>query len=200
MFVGNHSEKEGGAIHACAHNCDLKLINCTFAANTARLLCGGICNGGEGKTTLTNCIVWANADRAGTGETSQLKFKYLIASHACVQGVSEPPKGLGMFGEDPLFAQLPDDGGDGWGDNPKTPDIDEGANDYFGDLRLTAGSACIDAGTEEPPQLAGPIDLDANNRIIGPRIDVGALEFQADKCAGTYRGPLSRQCFLDLIQ
>ncbi len=41
---------------------------------------------------------------------------------------------------------MPDDGGDGWGDKSNTQEIDEGANDDYGDLRLQSGTPCIDAG------------------------------------------------------
>lgn len=47
---------------------------------------------------------------------------------------------------DPLFVRLPDDGGNGWGDKSNTQEIDEGANNDYGDLRLQSGSLCIDAG------------------------------------------------------
>jgi len=181
IFVGNACGKEGGTIYGCKHTCNPVLINCTLTANTAKYLAGGIFIAEEGKTVLTNCIVWGNTDRQGAGEKSQLKFKYIIASNTCIQGLTDASRGLEIFGDDPLFVQPPDDGGDGWGDDPGTPDVDEGENDNYGDLRLSEFSPCINAGTEEPPLFAGHPDLDGGSRIVGGRIDIGALEFQTNQ-------------------
>lgn len=124
--------------------------------------------------------------------------------------------GTGNIDANPLFVRSPDDGGDGWGDDPSTPDVDEGANDDFGDLRLRPGSPCIDAGsnmlvpadildldrdgdTTEPT----PLDLDSLPRFaddlglvdIGdagqtglPVVDMGAYEFPGQTCFGDLTG------------
>ena len=49
---------------------------------------------------------------------------------------------------DPRFVRNPSDGGDGWGDNPDTSDVDESANDDFGDLSLRPDSQAVDAGDD----------------------------------------------------
>ena len=54
--------------------------------------------------------------------------------------------GGGNIDSDPMFVRNPSDGGDGLGDDPSTEEIDESANDDYGDLRLLASSPCIDAG------------------------------------------------------
>ena len=181
LFTGNYAGKDGGAIYGCSHGSDPKLINCTVVGNGAKLFGGGIWNSDKGKVTLTNCILWKNSDRDGQGELSQLKLKYIIASNTCIQGLTDASRGLEIFGDDPLFVQPPDDGGDGWGDNPGTPDVDEGENDNYGDLRLSEFSPCINAGTEEQPLFAGHLDLEGGSRIVGGRIDIGALEFQTNQ-------------------
>ena len=63
------------------------------------------------------------------------------------------------------------------GDDPKTLDVDEGANDDYGDLHLSPDSPCINAG--DPSFIAGPndLDMDGNLRIAGGRIDMGAYEY-----------------------
>ena len=78
------------------------------------------------------------------------------------------------------FTRPPSAGGDGWGDDPTTPDIDEGANDDFGDLSLLPGSPAIDAGNnsnlpidiydldgdgDETDFLIGDLDLAGNSRF-----------------------------------
>ncbi len=176
VFVGNACAKEGGAIGACQHVSNPVLINCTLTANTAKYYGGGLNIPGESKTTLINCIVWGNTDREGTGDHSQLQMRYIIAVNTCIQNLADPTRGTNIFGADPFFVSPPDDGGDGWADNPRTPEIDEGANDFYGDLRLAEGSCCIDAGTEETPELAGYFDIEGNKRVLGPRIHVGAIE------------------------
>jgi len=90
----------------------------------------------------------------------------------------------------PLFVRAPNDGGDGWGDDPETPDIDEASNDDYGDLRLQAGSPCIDTGSAAllPADVADvdgdgdiaealPIDLDFHPRVLCGEVDMGAYEF-----------------------
>lgn len=45
-----------------------------------------------------------------------------------------------------------------------------------GNYRLVLGSPGVDAGTDSPPGGLGPLDLDGDARIQGPRVDVGAYE------------------------
>lgn len=102
----------------------------------------------------------------------------------------------------PQFLRTPDHGGDGWGDDPTTPDLDESANDDYGDLRLVPGSPAIDAGdsTAIPADIFDldsdgdtseplPFDIAGNPRRLddantpdtgvgpAPVVDMGAYEF-----------------------
>jgi hypothetical protein len=151
-------------------------------------------------TRLTNCIFWGNSAPTGPQMYNILvgSLDPAIVTYSVVQ-VGYP--GLGNIVDDPLFVRNPDDGGDGWGDDPATPGVDEGANDDFGDLRLQAGSPCIDAGNNfaVPADTADldddddrieqiPFDLDGRPRFIddpskadsgngtAPIVDMGAYE------------------------
>ena len=105
------------------------------------------------------------------------------------------------------FTIIPTHGGDGFGDDPRTPDFDESVNDDYGDLRLLPGSPAIDAGGnaklprdiydldrdgDRDELLVGFTDLAGNPRFVddpdapnlfdsagltGP-IDLGPYEFQ----------------------
>lgn len=50
--------------------------------------------------------------------------------------------------------------------------VDRNAGDY----RLILASPAVGAGTATPDGGLGPLDLDGNARIIGPRVDLGAYE------------------------
>lgn len=49
-------------------------------------------------------------------------------------------------------------------------------NAALGNYELAAGSAAIDAGDNSPPGGLGPLDLNGNDRVIGPAVDIGAYE------------------------
>jgi predicted outer membrane repeat protein len=190
-IAGNTAGGDGGGIRSS--NSTLLLINCTISANYATGNGGGIwCTGGA---VLTNCVLWGNAPQEAHIESGSSTMTY-----CCVGGGWS---GTGNVDADPLFSRPPSDGGDGWGDAPATQDIDEGANDDFGDLRLTEQSPCIDAGTNGavpademdldddedtseplPFGLAGgarfvddPLVADTG-RGIPPIVDIGAYEYQ----------------------
>ena len=72
-----------------------------------------------------------------------------------------------LVGIDPEFVRDPSDGGDGWGDDPDTVDVDESANDDYGDLRLTPESPAIDAG-DNSLLPADEFDLDGDGDTSEP--------------------------------
>jgi len=210
-FVGNTAFEEGGGLRSYWDDATPTLVNCVFAGNNAKIG-GAVSSEKQGVLTnctvtgnvaeedggglmarwesvvLSNCILWGN--RIGAGDPNlamQVVGENVTLSHCCVQG---GPDAGGNIGADPLFVRVPDDGGDGWGDDPATPDADEGANDDFGQLWLRAESPCVDAGDssalaqdtadlDEDGDTAEPMpfDLDGAKRVVGAAVDIGAYEY-----------------------
>jgi parallel beta-helix repeat protein len=168
-FVGN---SYGGAISLFDKSQAL-VAGCTFSNNVG----GGIGSdpGSNSAATIANCVFWGNAPDQISGPAA-VNFSDIQGGHP----------GAGNIDADPLFVRTPNDGGDGWGDDPSTPGVDEGANDDYGDLRLTAGSPCIDNGDPAfipPPDahldLAGRVRIWDGDADGIRRVDMGAYEFGA---------------------
>ena len=208
-FVGNSVGPTSGHGGGLAIRGSATVRDCTFAGNVSGTG-GGIYIDSDDPVTVANCIMHGNEASAD----AQLGDEYATASvtYSCIESGYA---GQGNIDADPLFTRDPDDGGDGWGDDPNTHDTDEGANDDYGDLHLLAGSPCIDAGddTAVPPDVADldddadrderiPVDLDGNPRFVEDPytpntgvsdpplywrvVDMGACEFQA--CFGDLDG------------
>lgn len=193
LFSGNWADF-GGAV--CNYDSSPSVFDCTLSGNSADS--GAGMYGYNSSPTLANCILWANTDDIGSDEGAQI-YIYTgtpVVTYSCIQGL-DIFAGSGNIGDDPLFVRDPNDGGDGWGDDPCTPGVDEGRNDDYGDLRLSVPvSPCVDSGSDAavPADAADldsdgntaeqtPWDLDGNARIIDgngdstPTVDMGALEF-----------------------
>jgi len=142
--------------------------------------------------SVTNCVVWGN-------EPPQVCFDLDIieVNYSDIEGGWH--EGEGNLNADPLFV------------DPLGPDGLPGTNDD--DLRLRAGSPCIDAGdnTAVPPDLLDldedgdtqepiPFDLDEEGRFFDdpdtqdtghgdpPIVDMGAYEFQGSECPADFDG------------
>ncbi|MBN1591182.1 MAG: hypothetical protein JW888_16840 [Pirellulales bacterium] len=160
VFVGN-SSFEGGGICIWDTSTDM-ISNSTIVGNSADSTVGGLYNNG-GQLTLTNSIVALNADPVGydpdfSGE--------LVAG-----------SGFNLIGDDPGLVRNPDDGGDGWGDDPATPDVDESLNDDYGDVHLQGTSTARNGGDNGLVIDPDGLDRDGRERIIDTTVDMGAYEF-----------------------
>ncbi|MHC4337358.1 MAG: right-handed parallel beta-helix repeat-containing protein, partial [Planctomycetota bacterium] len=200
IFTANSAGDKGGALHDCIaeiSNCVLScnwaagdgggaytghgFTNCTFTGNSAGGDGGGIFMN-EG--AITNCILWGNTDSSGTGESAQIGSEPSYVTFSCIQD-DDPNDANIPFGgtannnidDNPMFVRDPNDGGDGWGDDPCTPDANEGQNDDFGDQHLQNSSPCINTG--DPSFSIGPnaVDIDGEARVMGFIVDMGADEF-----------------------
>ena len=177
-------EGYGGAIY-----CDsglrmtFNVTGSSIIANFAGRRTGGIYNSHHGDTFITNSILWGNSDVGGTNERTQIDGGESQVTFSCIQDfdpnyIHLKPGSFQIIADDPVFVRDPDNAGDGWGDDPETPDIDEGSNDDYGDIHLQPGSPCIDAGAERLWWFKSvDADIDGQERIMGWRTDIGADEF-----------------------
>ena len=206
-FVGNKAGSLGGVICGERNRAfDGNIDSCTFIDNTAP-------NGAIGPVSQYGIMREFNVISNSLFAT-QSRFNQVVDTqrgnhslHVQLPVSNMLSTNYGSFG----FTRLPNHGGDGWGDNPSTPDIDESANDDFGDLTLLPGSPAIDAGSnaaiasdiydidndgDNNEPITGLFDLEGNPRFVdtsgmpniysaagydGP-IDLGAYEFQGQSC------------------
>ncbi|MCA9274325.1 MAG: right-handed parallel beta-helix repeat-containing protein [Phycisphaerales bacterium] len=227
QFYGNYSEVAGGAVATVYRDC--RVTTCIFVGNRSGGYAGvvsasGVIRGSE-PPTVDSCVMYDN--HAPSGVITEAYSRDGIPITNTILAVESPfnliADGTNLYTPLPAsnlvstnpesigFVRLPNDGGDGWGDDLSTPDVDEGANDDFGDLRLLPGSPAIDAGDNSAIPLdqydidndgdvtepiTGPLDLDGNPRFVdapgmpnlypgttvGGPIDLGPYEFQGTSC------------------
>jgi len=163
VFTGNSAHDNGGVLYCEQTNEPPAMLNCTLVGNDAALEGGAIYGEGRTNPNLLNCILWANRDETGGGETSQIFAAAPILRHCCVQNWTGQWGGVGNSGQDPQFVDA-----DGPDNIPGTADDN---------LRLAATSPCYNAGLTE--MLSDPFrtDCDGNPRIMGRLMDIGAYEY-----------------------
>ena len=181
--IGDSPTGNGGAMYNSNSSSRPAVTNCTFSANTADTAGGGIFNN-SAPPVLANCILWGNTADGATDEAAQIDGGTPSVDYCCVQGLSGGLGGDGNIDQDPTFVSV--SGADG------TAGTDDD------NLRLSAGSPCIDAGdnnADTDSETAGtqPLpdtDLDGNARLVddaatadtgngtAPIVDMGAYELQ----------------------
>jgi len=149
IFSGNSASSDGGAIHNYFEG-NPTLINCVISNNSAGRYGGAIHSGYNSRSVLRNCIVWNNT--APTGPQIALHdVSTATISYSDVQGGWS---GEGNIDSNPWFA------------DPTNADY-----------HLSELSPCINAGDPDYAVEPDETDLDGRPRVIGPRIDMGAYEF-----------------------
>ncbi len=151
--ISNNTAYSNGGGIGCSYSSPA-ITNCTISGNIASgLWGGGILNVYSG-TTITNCILWGDSAPMGPEifvldpsepEMSGTKDSLLVVEHSDIEG-GWP--GEGNIDSNPLFV-----GG--------------------GDYHLTAGSPCIDTGTDGGAYT----DKDGEVRPLGAGFDMGADEY-----------------------
>ncbi len=153
LFAVNVATSDGGAIFSDLAS--VQVTNCSLGGNTSGSRGGAIYDYVGVETSVGNSILWGNTDSNGSGEQSQLFINpsnFLQVDHTCVQGWTGAFGGVDNHGEDPLLAEP-----------------------AAGDLHLSTGSPCIDAGDNGLVFIQ--VDLDGNPRIAGGTVDQGCYEF-----------------------
>ncbi|MBN2209794.1 MAG: hypothetical protein JW709_00210, partial [Sedimentisphaerales bacterium] len=193
LFIGNYAKAYGGGFFTSGGTTDMQ--HCNFTANKTLTRGGGIFLMTSGILNMVNTIAWGNT--SPTGADLQKDSGTLTASYS---DFGAAITGEGNLIADPNFAVAPNDGGDGWGDDPTTPAFDESTNDNFGNLHLAAGSPCIDAANSF---YTGSVDLDGNIRAVDNPdtpdtgiglvtfLDMGAYEYGSLPPAGGILGDLN---------
>jgi hypothetical protein len=168
-FVGNRA-RLGGAGFALVLSAPA-WTGCTFTGNAADAGGGAIHALFDTQASVDNSILWGDAPAELAGAAIDVRASCVAGGHA----------GAGNFAADPLFVLAPDAGPDGlWGS----------LDDVDGDLRLAAGSPCVDAGDSALVPAGVDADVDGLARLADdplcpdtgsggpPVVDPGAHERQ----------------------
>ena len=151
-LVGNQAHEGGGAYYS-------DLYNCKLTGNTASY------GGGGYETKLINCTLVGNSAYYAGGAYSGHFTNCIIYYNSTTVGpdygsgnlnyccTTPLPGGVGNFTNAPLFVDT----------------------NNWSNLRLQAGSPCINAGKNT--STFGWPDLDGRPRIVGGTVDLGAYEF-----------------------
>ncbi|UCG50115.1 MAG: right-handed parallel beta-helix repeat-containing protein, partial [Phycisphaerales bacterium] len=155
VLSGNTAQSKGGGLWSRGSR--TRLVNCSFSANLApggkALACDSI--GEPSSVFVANCILWD-----GGGEIRNRDGSTITVTNSNIRGGHV---GEGNIDADPLFEDA-----DG-------PDNTAGTKDD--DLRLSAGSPCINTGDNAVVIVLVSVDLDGSPRVIHDLVDMGAYEF-----------------------
>ncbi|UCC29866.1 MAG: S8 family serine peptidase, partial [Phycisphaerales bacterium] len=167
MFSGNVAV-EGGGIHITLS--EPQVSNCTFSNNIAASSGGGMyCTAAS--PTVTNSVLW---DDSPDGLFNGPDCTPTVSYSDVQGGDGEPWFGTGCIDIDPLFV------------DPDGPDDIPGTDDD--DVRLSAGSPCIDAGDNAFVDACS-LDADGHQRRwddpgtadtgagVAPIVDMGPYEY-----------------------
>jgi hypothetical protein len=143
-FIANRADIIGGGM-VNDNNSNPTLTNVTFSQNQATQG-GGLANLSSSNLLIQNSIFWGNIAPTGPSlhnDASAPTVRYSLVEGGLPPGAADG--GNNLF-DDPRFVRNVNCGTDGCGDQLNTDDVDESANDDYGDLRLLPDSPAIDVG------------------------------------------------------
>ncbi|MHC4864377.1 MAG: S8 family serine peptidase [Planctomycetota bacterium] len=156
---GNTSEpvySGGGGIY-CSQDSNPILTNCTIRGNVTTEHGGGIYCRDHSDPIIINCILWDNSPEQIYVRSGEIPF---VTYYSDVEGGWE---GMGNIDADPVFVDA------------NGPDNIAGTEDD--NLRLSAGSPCIDAGNCNYFMTLPCTDHEGGVRLVADQIDMGCYEF-----------------------
>ncbi len=171
LIIGNHAADRAGGIGLQSASPTIR--NCTLYGNTAVNAGGGVSfNGNCDSPVLFNCILWG--DSASLGPE--------LALYTTEYGSPYPSVAYTDLAGGSAAVYISGSGQVNWGDG--VIDVDPLFVDAAGgDLHLSAGSPCIDAGDPDYASAPHDLDLDGNKRVWDgnadgtARIDMGSYEY-----------------------
>lgn len=148
-IIGNLIEANQARIGAGLQSCNGDILNNTIVANEFSPY-GASLKDCQGR--IANCIIWGYIHQIGRVHLVDCS----VPEFSCIDGWTSG--GLGNISEPPMFV---------------------GGNGNRSNYRLSAGSPCIDTGTEFPLRDWPIRDFDGNARVAGDRVDMGCYEFDS---------------------
>jgi len=156
ILAGNRARSSGGGAD------ESQLYNCILVGNTSY---GG---GGASYSRLYNCTVIGNtATNRGGGVSYSYCFSSILADN-------DAPSGANVYFWSYTNCCLYPATTVGGNSITNEPGFVDGPD---GDYRLSATSACINAGLVMP-WMTDARDFDLNARVVGASVDIGAFEYQ----------------------
>jgi len=182
LFTGNSAVVAGGLMNFFNTT---TIVNCTFSANSATDGGGGMTNNYAPQVFIRNCVLWGNTSPGqelikqqihNFSATVQIRWSDVQALFLQIPGEDppDPAKFPGCLDINPLFT-------DANGADNVNGTLDD-------DLRLAAGSPCLDAGNNSYVPAGALSDAAAAPRFhdvpaapdtgsgSSPLVDMGALE------------------------
>lgn len=187
MIFDNYSNDDGGGIFAWAGSSPT-IVSTSITNNVSRVTGGGLTTFG-GQVTVMNSTIVGNEAVVGAGV-------YANNTTTLVNSIVWGNEGdVDVQGNPNITHSLVAGGYAGAGNIDTVPNF---VDLETGNVRLAANSPLVDAGDPNYEPADGEVDADGNARVAGPRIDMGAFEFQGAPCRADFDGDASID-FDDLI-